>query len=231
MWGIFWPGRRRLNEQLCTSLRAAEAISQRLLLNLEPGRPSPQYMPQDSVHKYETIFWDFARAAVIFLGGRVGQERETRLIAGVISFIVGLASSYFIGRQWMARAEAKSEEMRVAEERRVLLPSFRQYRGSSREMALVKKILAFEEEIYRKIKRQAEYSLVVRIGLFVASLFGIAGSITSVYATLTVGVGIGGLFSIAWLVSDGFDFAVSEQNRSAQKLQEAVNDLRTSVIF
>jgi hypothetical protein len=81
------------------------------------------------------------------------------------------------------------------------------------------------------VKRDAEYSLVVRIGLFVSSLFGIAGSVTGIYATLMVSGGIGAIFSIAWLVSDGFDFAVSEQNRAAKILQTHLDELHNRVIF
>jgi hypothetical protein len=232
MFSFFWPGKRSLSRNVSEMLRTAEAVSLRALGQIEDVGPSGKFATDHlMVRKYEELFWDFARAAVICLGGRVGQDRELRLISGVISFIVGLASSYFIGKHWVQRSEAATEEGRVRQERTVRLMAFSQFDSSNSDMIAIKKILSLEEEIFNKIKRHAEYSLAVRIGLFVAALFGIAGAITGATSTMTVAAGVAVVTSIGWLIAEGFDFASGEQKRSAQKMQDTLENLRHRTSF
>ncbi len=213
-------------------MQAAENISRRILGNSEDGVPKGKYAgDQFSIHRYEELFWDFTRAAVICLGGRVAQDHEVRLIAGVISFIVGLASSYFIGKHWVDRAESSEDEQRVRYERVERLPKFSQYDTGNRDMRMIKKVLSLEEEVFTKIKRNAEYGLAIRIGLFVAAILGIAGGVTGTSAFLTLSIGIGAATTVGWLLAEGFNFSAGEQRRAAHKMQEALTLLKRHSAF
>ncbi len=227
-WSFFWPGRRSLNKEIAAMLRAAEATSRRVLGDEYDHQGLGKYAsPQSySMRRYEELFWDFTRAAVICLAGRVGQEREIRLISGVVSFIGGLAASYFIGRHWVARAESKSEELRVQQQRTVTLPTYWQHAHQNRDMKMIQKVLGLEQKVFHKIKRNAEYGIAVKVGLFVAAIFGLIGAIMSSETWLTISVVLGITVSVAWLVGEGFNFSAGEQGRSALKMQEALEDLR-----
>jgi hypothetical protein len=232
MWSFFWPGRRALKKNVGEMLCRAEAVGMRAMGQLQDLAPSGKFATdKQMVRRYEELFWDFARAAVICLGGRVGHDRELRLIAGVISFIVGLASSYFIGTHWVQRCEAADEEIRVMKERTERLRVFKQFNSGNHDMMAIKKILAVEEEIFNKIKRHAEYNLAVRVGLFVAALFGISGAITGAATTLTISACVAVITSIAWLVAEGFDFASGEQKRSGQYIVDSVSLLKQRTQF
>ena len=183
------------------------------------------------MHKYEQIFWDFARAAIICLGGRTSQEKELRLIAGVISFIVGLTTSYFVGRHWVALNEARVEEQRAFRQRTVCLPGYRQYSQSGKVIKQVLKIVSLEEEIFSKIKLHAEYGLAVKVALFVAALFGLAGAVVHSMPVLYLAAGLGISTSVAGLVGEGFRFSENERRRTAFKLLETLDHLKVSVDY
>ena len=168
---------------------------------------------------------------MICLGGRVVQVQDVRLIAGVISFIIGLASFYFVGKHWVVRWEFKDDEERVRYERSERLPTFRQYDSGSSDMRLIKKILSLEEEVFTKVKRNAEYGLAIRIGLFVASIIGMAGGVTGTAAYLTFSLGLGAATTVGWLLAEGFDFSAGEQRRAAQKMQQSINLLKKRTTF
>jgi len=73
-------------------------------------------------------------------------------------------------------------------------------------MRLILKVVGLEQEIFTKIKHHAEYGLAVKVALFVAAIFGLAGAIGFSVQVLFFSAGLGVATSVAGLVGEGLNF-------------------------
>lgn len=231
-YSLVLPVKPTLRHEVKVLLYKANALSERILGTRQGVAPSGKFVnSEDSEHHYKQLFYEFFRGAVACLATTLGQDREIRLIAGAVSFIVSLASIYYIGQGHMERLEAIADEQPVRYEQNMLLPTYKQYKSGNKDMGSIKKILAFEEQIFIKIRRHAEFNLAVRVAVFAASLLGLITAVWGTPVMIAWSFGLGAVTSVGWFVVEGFSFGVAEQRRAAEQMRQELTSLRLRTKF
>jgi len=178
--------------------------------------------------------WMFCRPVYVYPSGNCSRRRDrdndgTAFLIGMIATIVGGIALFAVGSGRNTFKEAKCE-LEDAAASRTKFSDYEQaaHNNTERNVALeAKNAAVLKVRICKRIRDSALKDLVFRVGLVAGCALALAGAIftspTLITAGLVTGLVVGGSMLFNW----GLDSTDKQNINDANKLLEAMNNMRS----